>query len=611
MLKTGVEVAGYRIARVIGAGGMGVVYEATQLALERSVALKVIAPHLSADPGFEERFRREAMLQAALEHPHVVTVYEAGESEDGLYLAMKLVRGPSLKQLILEGGLGVGRAVTLLAQIASALDAAHAAGLIHRDVKPQNVLVGEGDHAYLADFGLVRAAGAGGVTGSGRYLGSLDYATPEQIRGEPLAPASDVYSLACVLYEALVGEVPFPRETEAALLYAHLTESPPRVGDRRPELPAGLDAVLARGLAKDPAERYATASELVGDAHATLDRAVQAIVAGAPGPPAPPRNGQARARFGETVSDRAVVRAAPVIRLEPERRLARWAIAGLAALALAAVAGGFMAGRSHDRVRAQHGESFLTAGPLAVAPPGGWQPSSPPPLGGLELAGAASMRSDEAQLTVGTTDAGGPTLLPASFVAQVQGRATREPVRLGRLQAFRYARVRNRQVPGRMTVYVLPTTTGVATLACVGQDLVACEAVAATLTLHGARALPLHPSAAYLAAAHRAVARLDARRVARRAQLRRARTPFDQVRAATRLATAYADAAAALRKTTTGPIERPANDAAVAAFGRAAAAYRELATATKTRVSRRYRLAATKVRRAEAAVARALRVLPG
>src|SRR6185437_6041377 len=270
MVKTGDQIAGYRVESVIGAGGMGVVYEATQLALDRPVALKVLTPGLGTDAEFRERFRREAMLQAALEHPNIVSVYEAGESDDGLYIAMKLVRGVDLTRLIEAGELTPERTLDLLAQIASALDAAHSAGLVHRDVKPQNILVDADDHAFLADFGLTKGAGDRGLTLTGQYAGSLDYAAPEQIRGEPQGASSDLYAFAAILYEALVGQVVFPYDTEAALLYAHLSENPPQPSELRPELPAGLDQVVARGLAKRPEERYRTATELTDDARRAL-----------------------------------------------------------------------------------------------------------------------------------------------------------------------------------------------------------------------------------------------------------------------------------------------------------------------------------------------------
>jgi serine/threonine protein kinase len=210
-MKPGDHVAGYRIESVLGRGGMGVVYEAMQLSLNRTVALKVLYPHLSQDPVFRARFRREGELQASIDHPHIVTVYEAGEAEEGLFLAMRLVRGSTLKDLIVDEELGGEDAVRLLKPIADALDTAHAAGLTHRDIKPQNILVGERGHAYLADFGLTRSAADRALTKTGQFVGTIDYVSPEQIRGEAAGTASDVYALTAVLYECLSGTVPFPQ----------------------------------------------------------------------------------------------------------------------------------------------------------------------------------------------------------------------------------------------------------------------------------------------------------------------------------------------------------------------------------------------------------------
>ncbi|MEA2271955.1 MAG: hypothetical protein QOI98_663 [Solirubrobacteraceae bacterium] len=273
MLSTGTEVAGYRIEGILGQGGMGVVYEATQLSLNRRVALKVLATSISEDPSFRERFRREGRLQASIDHPHIVTVYEAGESEVGLFIAMRLIRGPNLKDLITRGELGPERAIRLLAPVADALDDAHGLGLIHRDIKPQNVLVGERDHAYLADFGLTKAPDTTALTMSGAFVGTLHYISPEQIRGEPATPASDLYALTTVLYESLTGTVPFPRDTEAAVIYAHLSNDPPPVNEVRPGLPGALDDVIKRGMAKDPAQRPRTATALIEDAARALGAA--------------------------------------------------------------------------------------------------------------------------------------------------------------------------------------------------------------------------------------------------------------------------------------------------------------------------------------------------
>jgi serine/threonine protein kinase len=254
-LEHGTRIGGYEVNRVIGQGGMGIVYEAMQLSLKRKIALKLLAPHLSDDPRFRERFRREGELQGRLDHPHIVTVHEAGESPYGLFLAMRMVRGPRLKDLVLARELNADRTVRILGPIADALDAAHEEGLIHRDVKPQNILVGGRDHAFLADFGLTKLPGERSLTETGQFMGTLDYVAPEQIVGEPPTTRTDVYSFAAVLCECLTGSVPFLRENEAAVLYAHLSDDPPRLSEREPKLPSELDDVVIRALAKEPGER--------------------------------------------------------------------------------------------------------------------------------------------------------------------------------------------------------------------------------------------------------------------------------------------------------------------------------------------------------------------
>ena len=269
-MKPGDQLAGYRIESVLGAGGMGVVYEATQLSLNRKVALKLLPAHLRDDAVFRERFRREGEIQAAIDHPNIVTVHEAGETAEGLYLVMRLVRGATLKDLISAGEMSTARAVRLLTPVADALDTAHAAGLTHRDIKPQNILVGAGDHPYLADFGLTRSATDAGLTRTGQFVGTIDYVSPEQIRGEQATAASDIYALTAVLYESLCGVVPYPQPSDHAVLFSHLSDPPPRVTDRRPELPAELDDVVARGLAKDPGERQTSGSELVEQAERAI-----------------------------------------------------------------------------------------------------------------------------------------------------------------------------------------------------------------------------------------------------------------------------------------------------------------------------------------------------
>jgi serine/threonine-protein kinase len=270
MLTPGTIIAGYRIDRVLGEGGMGIVYEATQMALNRKVALKLLAPHLSRDDDLRERFRREGLAQAAIEHPNVVTIYEAGESEVGAFIAMRLVRGTTLGGVSPGEPLPPERALRLVGQVADALDAAHEGGFIHRDIKPQNILIDERDRAYLADFGLAKIATTSSLTHTGMFVGTLSYVAPEQIMGEPATPACDVYSLAAVLFECLTGQAPFRDRTRTALPYAHMTAPRPKASAARSELPPAIDDVLASGMAIAPQERPPTAGELLRRLRAAL-----------------------------------------------------------------------------------------------------------------------------------------------------------------------------------------------------------------------------------------------------------------------------------------------------------------------------------------------------
>lgn len=270
-LLAGQTIAGYCIEGVLGRGAMGVVYEARQLSLDRTVALKVLGPELSGDHGLRARVRRAGLVQERIDHPNIVPVYETGEHDGTLYLAMRLIRGGTLKDVLMSGSLVGARTLALLAPVAEALDAAHAVGLVHRDIKPQNILVGPRDHAFLADFGLARSGEhQPSLTRAGQWVGTPDYLAPEQIRGDALTPAADVYALGAVLFECLTGGVPFPADTDAAVLWAHMTDPPPRVSERRPQLPGGLDDVLARAMAKNPGERFATATGLLVAMRAAL-----------------------------------------------------------------------------------------------------------------------------------------------------------------------------------------------------------------------------------------------------------------------------------------------------------------------------------------------------
>jgi streptogramin lyase/tRNA A-37 threonylcarbamoyl transferase component Bud32 len=269
-LATGDELLGYRIERVVGRGGMGVVFTAHQLILDRRVALKLLRPELAEDEAFRARFLRESRLAASLEHPSIVPLYDAGQADGRLYLAMRYVEGGDLGTLIArEAPLEVARTIALLSQVASALDAAHAKGLVHRDVKPGNILL-EGDRAYLADFGLALSISEPGLVEGSHHVASAAYVAPEQIERGPVGPATDVYSLGCVLYECLCGEPPFEDDTVAGVLFGHLEREALPPSTHNPDLDAELDAVLVRALAKDPAERQASCGELVSEAERAL-----------------------------------------------------------------------------------------------------------------------------------------------------------------------------------------------------------------------------------------------------------------------------------------------------------------------------------------------------
>lgn len=316
----------YVLGRVLGRGGMAVVHEATHESTGRVVALKLIRPE-HAGPDFADRLRREGRAQAALDHPNVVTIYEAGTSEHGPWLAMRLVEGTTLSDLIDAGTMDATSALDILDQVAAALDAAHAAGLVHRDVKPRNVLVADDGTAYLADFGLSRPSADGGATVTGHFMGTIAYAAPEVLRGEEPGPAADRYALAAVLFECLTGSTVFPRPSHAAVMFAHTNEPAPRVSGRRAGVPPALDAVVIDGLAKDAAARPATARALVGRARAAL-RGTRL----GPPPPRSPVPPQDDATTGATLPMSATA-------AKPSGGVTRTALVAVAAAVLAAGAG--------------------------------------------------------------------------------------------------------------------------------------------------------------------------------------------------------------------------------------------------------------------------------
>ena len=318
-LSEGDEFAGYRIERRLGRGGMGVLYLALEPGLERQVALKLIAPEAAADEVFARRFAEESKVAASIEHPNVVPIYAAGEEAGVPFIAMRYVAGADLaRRLAREGRLETAVAVELIAQVGNGLDAIHAAGLVHRDVKPANVLLSgrEGvEHAYITDFGVARnVATESGLTQTGRFVGTLDYVAPEQISGGAVDACADVYALGCLLFKLLTGEVPFPKDGEAARLFAHLNDPPPAPSLYVPEVSMALDDVVIRAMSKGPEDRYPSAGDLGRAAQAAL-RGEQATV-----PERTVATGAAATRTTETISVTSGEAAAPRQPTAPTRQ---------------------------------------------------------------------------------------------------------------------------------------------------------------------------------------------------------------------------------------------------------------------------------------------------
>jgi serine/threonine protein kinase len=602
MLAAGTTVEGYRIEGLLGEGGMATVYKARQASLNRVVALKIVARRVGEDAAFRERFQRECEIQAGLDHPNIVPVYEAGESEHGLWLTMRLVRGPTLRELLIAENLSPERALELLTPIARALDVAHETGLIHRDITPQNILIDERGHPYLSDFGITKGRGDRSLTRTGQFVGTLDYVAPEQIRDEPSGTATDTYALTAILFECLTGRVPFDKGNEAAVLYAHISEDPPRASEIDSSLPAALDPVLEKGLAKQPADRYAKASDLIAAAE-------EALQGDSGEPEALPLALPAR-------RNRGLFRSRP----EPERQgipLRRALSLALLALLLAAAAlaaGAISSGDSNPDSRR------VDAGDLELDLPQGWiavkgKRSGIPGLPLKDpLALAPRGRLGREAVVVGVSSASGRTLLPTAFRQTLAGRARGTPVSLGSLEALRYLGLRQRESADRLTAFVSPTDAGVATLVCrpskAGTEFPElCQRLASSLELTRGKAFPLGPSPLLAVALRRQLAALAERRTALRRKLGAAGSAARQAAAATGLAAAFRRAARSLSALRVTPQSAAALAALVEALRSTRDSYKLLATAARQEDAGAYNDAVARVNRSEAAVDRRLLAL--
>jgi DNA-binding beta-propeller fold protein YncE len=381
-MEVGEQFAGYRIESLVGRGGMGVVYRAMQLDLGRAVALKLIAPEALEDEASRARFVSEARHAASIEHPHVVPIYAAGEANGTAYFVMRFVEGDDLRTRVRrDGPLASRHAAQILQSAAAALDAIHSAGLVHRDVKPANILLAAGDHVYLTDFGLARVALAReSSTGSGRWAGSLHYAAPEQIRGGRVDARADVYALGGVLVFMLTGKVPFDRESDEATLWAHVADPPPRPSAMRHGLPKAFDDVAARAMAKLPDDRYASAGDLG-----------RAALAAAQGRRAPRRHGAVAqgeaspsgARAVPGLRDEAPTLTASAALPGATRQRRRMLAGAIAAAAVLALGVGVLVARGGDAQQAAHAGAPR---PAPASPSPTLSPSPSPALKGAHVA---------------------------------------------------------------------------------------------------------------------------------------------------------------------------------------------------------------------------------
>jgi hypothetical protein len=489
---------------------MAIVYRAEQLSLSRSVALKVLAPQLSTDQSFRDRFQREGKHVAALDHPHIVTVYDSGDVGGQLYLAMRLVEGTTLAEWLRDRHLRADDTLRILRPIADALDAAHAVGLVHRDVKPHNILLTEGGYPYLADFGVAKTQ-SGGLTATGGFVGTLNYAAPEQFNGGLVTSATDVYSLSAVLFQCFTGQVPYTRDTDASVLMAHLHDPPPTVSTNLPGASA-FNEVVATGMAKEPRSRYARPSDLLTaatvvanklrpaqrrarptfavaspvDTHTEPESVVASPVPAAsvqcPSPPRPPR-GEASAPLvvpeGTEVlasRERHVLRSADLTAADrrrwlpspdPEattRKPTRLRALVVAAFALAGIATAVaFAGASSTA-------KLLTArsGPVSIEFSTPWHRFSGSALGGYAIRSPISLSLGATTLVAGPLESSASIAgeVPPALVARFGRPAVALSLKVGFMAARRYAW----GVDGReLLAYVIPTTGADMAIVCAGK----------------------------------------------------------------------------------------------------------------------------------------------
>jgi serine/threonine-protein kinase len=648
-LRIGSELAGYRIEALIGRGGMGVVYRAEDLRLGRKVALKLLAPELVENEAFKVRFDRESRLAAAIDHPNIIPLYEAREVDGLLFITMRYVEGTDLRSVIAKSGrLDPMRAVAMVGQVAAALDAAHQRGLVHRDVKPANVLVASGagpessEHCYLTDFGLTKdTSSSEELTEAGQFVGTLEYVAPEQIESAKPDGRADEYALACVMFECLTGTPPFKADSDVGVMYAHLHGERPQITAARSDLPAGLNFVLSKALARAPEDRYATCGAFVSAVKTELEDA--GFVAAAPtiagGTAAPVPAGLTRIAEpiptrlaqepGATVLSPAEPKGATVPAAEipatvapsaPARGVPPPVVAAATATVIAAGVLGAVLGSSGDSAEKVAG-NVAAAGGLRLHFPGTWQTGSDPKIPGLKLSDPLALVPKAGGAGSGLV-AGGISnhdarLLPTSLVAVLPAKSpARDVVKIGQAEAFRYRGLTPQGFSGTLTLYVVPTDSRIQGIACFAprassSTLRDCETIAASLTVSGAKPLAVQTDATYAKGLSSALKALASARDAGRKTLKAAGSAKAQAGPAQSLATSYRAAVKAVRALKPPPLAAALNRVIATDLDNAADGYAKMASAARDGDSSGFAAGRGVVQGAEKALRRALDGLAG
>ncbi len=605
VLDLGAQFAGYRIDRVLGHGRTSTCYEATHALLLRTVALKVIDPELSAHEGFHQEFRRAKLGQTTLEHPHLVATFEAGLRDDLLFVAMQLVKGSTLDNLVNAGDLDDRRLLRSLAQVAGALDAIHAQEMVHGGMRPSTVFVTPQGHSFLGDLALPEVPAGGRLTPIGAYM------APEVRAGAPAGPAADVYALGAVMYDALAGTLAEEECSPAACADRDRWRRAP-LSERRPDLPEALGGVCATALAESPYARQRSAGELMREVHYALtdtDALPPPLGVGGISPRgAGPRlsSGSTPAATGAGLQRRDGF--SPPHRPRPRVR-ARMTITALAAV-LGIIAGFVLqdrlAGRSDSEVRA----ASARAGTLGISYPESWIRMEPPRIPGLRLTNPVSLRTPAAlgvHYVIGAADnAHGIKLLPGALRALVVGHLRGQAVEIaGETQALRYRGVRVRGVDAPLTFYAVPVAGGAVIAACQAAApsarsiLAACDRASAAIGITRVRTFALGPDGDYGKRLRDVVGALDSTVGGLLARLEEARTRAGQASVAADLSNAYDRAARGLSGAVVSGRDEPGHRSILAAFEETASGYARLARAARAGRSARYRTAQRALRSSE------------